>query len=676
MRLFNRILVTLVLAFFACTNASFAHPHPNAKKANTTVTETRSAVKAKKARPPTAKQAPKQSATAAPLTKTEVAPVAPTLNTFSVHEALRILERPPIAPLVPKSVSTSPALTQAAARYQAIPERNAFHVFSYHDVYPSIAEKQAVGGDADAITVETMVRHFSWLRDNGYAVVSMQQVIDARNGGKPLPPKAVMITFDDGYKSFHQHVLPVLKLFDYPAVLAVIGKWIDDPQSAVIEYEATRVVSPQFMSWDEIRDCLDSGLVEIASHSHDLHHGHLGNPQGNKQPAAITRRFDPTNARYESEREYAERVRADLFRNSETLKRRVGVQPRIIVWPYGAYNATTQQIAVELGMPIGLTLDPGVNSDESSLAAISRDLVSHLTENFDVAYALRSREIKTQRVVTVNVQREFVDYSSGNERPLSLLLERVLNLKPTIVILSVNGQQTRAYNDNARSAALEFGGTRSNVLNRIAWQLRTRAGVRVFVDDPGQNLSAEGRVAALTELGRYNHFAGLVRDAAKPHSPSLDSGFLAVANNHPTLESMVRMRFDIACGEALPQAKETRHASARNERYAMWREAVAFNHWLLLQVRTSAHAKCNLKWWQSLAQIAATMPDWQQRTIIEIDNDIDADTSANVVRPLLDAYAAGFRHYGYANDDARNDRPEAQLAKRAISVENHPVRQR
>lgn len=660
-----RALLLVLLTSTVC--AGFALSHPVVKKTNA---KPRAVAKSTKpAKPVPAVVAPTRAQE--PSTRTEAS-----LITIPAQEALRILARPPIAPLSPKQILLSPPRTQELARYDTIPARNAFHVLSYHDVFPSVEAKQAVGGDAAAITIESMVRHFSWLRDNGYTVVSMQQIIDARHSGKTLPNKAVLITFDDGYKSFHRHVMPVLRLFNYPAVLAVIGKWIDDPQSAVIEYEATRVAAPEFMTWEEIRDCLDSGLVELASHTFDLHHGHLGNPQGNKQPAAITRRYDANTARYESEREYVERVRSDLTKNSELLKQRVGVQPRIVVWPYGAYNETTQRVAVELGMPIGFTLDAGVNSDETSLAAIRRDLIDHDTENYDIAVGLRAREIRTQRVVTVDLIREFIDYNTSDERSLSSLLERVLSLKPSIVILKTNARVNGSNNNLSVLFPTSVAQVRMNLLNRVAWQLRTRAGVRVFIDDPAAGMNERDRVALLADLGRYNHFAGLVRGGDAQVSPALDAGVAAVVSNQPTLEFIHRVKFDVPCGKSLPSADATKTASVRNAVYSQWREAVALNHWVLLQVHADDRSSCTLKWWRALADIAATMPDWQQRTIIEIDNDIDGDTKEHVVRPLLDAYAAGFRHYGYANDDMRGDRPNANVAKRAISTETHPVKQR
>ncbi len=591
-------------------------------------------------------------------------------------DAVLSIDRPPVAALRAKAIAIAPPATSALARREPLSPNNVFHVLAYHDVFPSLTSKQDVG-DAGAITVDEMTRHFSWLRDNGYRVVSLQRVLDARSGGEPLPAKSVMLSFDDGYKSFHTHVLPVLKLFGYPATLAIISQWIDNPSAATIEYEATRTVASQFMSWDEIRDCLDSGLVEVASHTHDLHHGHLGNPQGNKQPAAITRRYDPTTASYESEAMYEARIRADLTMNSDTLAARLGVRPRAVVWPYGAYNALTQRIAAELGMPIGLTVGDGLNSDETSLAAIGRDLIDHDTDTYDIAASLRSRDTRTQRVVTVDLPAEMIGYSNFDETSLSSMLERMLILKPSIVILRAHEKFSAAKSPSAVFFWNSVVPVRANLLNRVAWQLRTRGGVRVFVEDPAESMNARDRLTLLTELGRYNHFAGFVRGLDAPSAPATDPGVAALVQNHPALETMQRVALDARCGDELPSPNDAAARTTRNASYSRWREAAALNRWVLLRVRAVRSESCTLKWWKSLAAIGATMPDWQQRTIVEIDNDIARDHGEeSVVKPLLNAYAAGFRHLGYAHDDMRADRPTATVVKQAISLETHPVKQR
>jgi len=103
------------------------------------------------------------------------------------------------------------------------------------------------------------------------------------------------------------------------------------------------------MSWAELRELQRSGLVEIASHSYAMHEGIVANPQGNREPAAIARQWLADAQGYESEPAYAARVRSDLKRNSDLIRKELGRAPRVIVWPYGRYNQTTRILAEKLG---------------------------------------------------------------------------------------------------------------------------------------------------------------------------------------------------------------------------------------------------------------------------------------------------------------------------------------
>lgn len=113
----------------------------------------------------------------------------------------------------------------------------------------------------------------------------------------------------------------------------------------------------------------DSGLVEIASHSYNLHRGILGNPQGNMEPAAVTRLYDPKSASYETERHYQQRITGDLKQNNQLLTAHGLKSPRVMVWLYGHYNMQTVKIAKQLGMPVAISLDDGADSAKDSLGA-------------------------------------------------------------------------------------------------------------------------------------------------------------------------------------------------------------------------------------------------------------------------------------------------------------------
>ena len=70
-------------------------------------------------------------------------------------------------------------------------------------------------------------------------------------------PGGLVVTFDDGYRDFHEVVLPILDRHRVPAVL----------------YLATGLVAEEGgrdsgMSWSQLREAVDTGLVTVGSHTH------------------------------------------------------------------------------------------------------------------------------------------------------------------------------------------------------------------------------------------------------------------------------------------------------------------------------------------------------------------------------------------------------------------------
>jgi len=74
---------------------------------------------------------------------------------------------------------------------------------------------------------------------------------------------------------------------------------------------------PPLMSWEQIREPEKTGLVEIASHSHDLHRFETNNPYRDTGPSVATRRYILKDARYKYRDEYRERVLELIERKAE-----------------------------------------------------------------------------------------------------------------------------------------------------------------------------------------------------------------------------------------------------------------------------------------------------------------------------------------------------------------------
>jgi biofilm PGA synthesis lipoprotein PgaB len=356
-------------------------------------------------------------------------------------------------------------------------------VLSYHDIRDDVA----ADGDPDAYAVSTQnfAAHLDWLHGQGYRPVSLSQVIDASQGRGRLPEKAVLLTFDDGLRSVYTHAFPLLRAYGYPALVAVVTEWVDLPAGRVVDYGPRPFGHEDFVTWAQLREMRDSGLVEVASHSHDLHHGVPSNPQGNSTPAAITRIYDTAGDRYESEDEYRTRIRTDLTRSIELIRANTGSAPRAMVWPYAAYNSVANTVADELGMPVSFDLEgrsTTIAADGGTdLHGLARLLLTGNPEVFDLAYELRhDPEQVTVRALQIDLDMVYDADPVQAGRNLDALVERVKRIGPSHVYLQAfadpdgNGSADALYFPN------RFLPMRADLFNRVAWQLKTRADVQVY----------------------------------------------------------------------------------------------------------------------------------------------------------------------------------------------------
>lgn len=365
----------------------------------------------------------------------------------------------------------------------------AYGVMCYHDVVEetagSVPEVMEFQGELhrqyypQTISVHKLTAHFNWLRDNGYTPVSWQQIADARAGRGRLPAKPVLLTFDDGYISFYTKVYPLLQAYRYPAVLAVVTSWMETPQSGSIAYGSRRLPRSAFVTWEQIREMQAGGLVEVASHTHDLHRSNIGNPLGSLFAAALPGKYE--HGRYETAAEYGLRIRRDLQRSMEIIERHTGRRPRLLVWPYGQFNETAVDIARQVGLEHDFTLfDHRLN--RLSEQHVGRILIDHETDLRVINAYLNGRmfEPQTQRAVHVDLDYVYDANPAQQSRNLDQLVERISRMGVSSVYL-----QAFADDDgNGVAEALYFPNrhlpVKADLFSRAAWQLATRAEVKVY----------------------------------------------------------------------------------------------------------------------------------------------------------------------------------------------------
>ena len=183
-----------------------------------------------------------------------------------------------------------------------------------------------------------------FLADNGYTSIFMADLICHIENSTPLPAKPVMITFDDGGRTDYTNAFPLLKKYNTKAVISVVGRYTD---RAYDENGQINGVYTNSLTYEHMKEMLDSGLVEIQNHTYNLH--------------SLTCRKGLKNIKNEDLGEYEKLLTEDLAKLDNQLYKHLGIKPTTIAFPYGAYSKQTIEIIKRLGYKASLTCNEGVN---------------------------------------------------------------------------------------------------------------------------------------------------------------------------------------------------------------------------------------------------------------------------------------------------------------------------
>lgn len=296
-----------------------------------------------------------------------------------------------------------------------------FLVLCYHNV-----PVQASPGDPFGISQNIFIEQMEYLRTHEYNFISLEDVLAAYEGRKELPKNPVLLTFDDCYISYYEIVFPILKKFGYPSVLSLVGSWIDNPPDGLPE---------PLMSWEQIREVAQCSLVEIASHSYDLHKGVQYNPWGNVGPSLSVRGYDSKTETYETEEEYINRIMIDFIVQKDLIEKQLRFIPRAMVWPYGWYSQISIAAAQNEGYRFCFTVEDGfAHVDRPN--TINRSVV--MNRPFKEFITAAAGTIDTFVIRAVQVDLDLVYDPNSQEQTyqnLSKLIDRLVAMKVNTVYL-------------------------------------------------------------------------------------------------------------------------------------------------------------------------------------------------------------------------------------------------
>jgi len=197
----------------------------------------------------------------------------------------------------------------------------------------------------DQMTVKTSVfaSHLAYLRSHGYTVIPLRRLIDYMRGEAPAPPvRSVVITADDGHKSVFSDMYPLIARYHIPVTLFIYPSAISNAKYA--------------MTWQQLSQMRDSGLVDIQSHTY-------WHPNFKREKKRL------------SGDAYEKFVRLQMVRSKEVLEQRLGGRVDVLAWPFGIYDEELMRAAAQAGYVAALSLERRPAGRSDNVMALPRYLM-------------------------------------------------------------------------------------------------------------------------------------------------------------------------------------------------------------------------------------------------------------------------------------------------------------
>lgn len=181
-------------------------------------------------------------------------------------------------------------------------------VLMYHEI--------AVGPNSLYVSPQEFAAHLEYLAQQGYTAITMEQMHAHFTRGAPVPPKPVVLTFDDGYSSYYTAALPLLKQYGWPGTLFVITAYVG---------------KPGYVTWEQLQEAAAAG-TEIGSHTVTHPELHIVSPS---------------------------RLVSELQESRKVLESKLSLTVHFFCYPVGRHNDQVVAAVREAGYLGAVTTKPG-----------------------------------------------------------------------------------------------------------------------------------------------------------------------------------------------------------------------------------------------------------------------------------------------------------------------------
>lgn len=198
-----------------------------------------------------------------------------------------------------------------------------------------------------SVTPAQFREHLAYLKEAGYTVVTLDDLLYALAQGRALPEKPVILTFDDGYRDNYENAFPALREAEAVGTFFIITDFVTEER-------------PEYMSWPQIQEMAAAGQ-QFGSHSRN-HPNLAGQP--------------------------VDYLVWQALGSKEAIEIKLGQPPRWVAYPSGKYDARTIAVFKSAGFWGGLTIQQGVEHALDDIFELKRVRVRGSHSAADLAQLL------------------------------------------------------------------------------------------------------------------------------------------------------------------------------------------------------------------------------------------------------------------------------------------------
>jgi len=227
-------------------------------------------------------------------------------------------------------------------------------VLMYHMISPHLPKNRSKFNRL-RVTPEAFEKQLHWLHTQGWHTMSMAELATCQN----IPPKTVVLSFDDGYADNYTHAFPLLKRYNMKATIYIVterfnGNWATDKDTKISSDELN---NEAMLSHEMVQEMLDSGFIEIGSHT--IHHVNL-----------------PTLTLEEKEKE--------ILASKEIIEQKYGITCNSFAYPFGFYDEASIALVQKHGYSSAVTTVPKlIPWQEANRYEVPRVIISGRQSFFD-----------------------------------------------------------------------------------------------------------------------------------------------------------------------------------------------------------------------------------------------------------------------------------------------------